>query len=147
MLAVEGPISNDFTSVSIRWRDGAYYMIVESKPSQRSKIMLTPPTGETDWHVKLLAPEGQRIARKDAKLQKSGLENPSADSRVAWSRLFAKAVPSLPALLAEAADFKVRAVPEEKRVVFFLERTAYGAAWITFTVDPSGKFVPLDRGF
>ena len=45
MLAVEGPISNDFTSVSIRWRDGAYYMIVESKPSQRSKIMLAKQIG------------------------------------------------------------------------------------------------------
>lgn len=28
-----------------------------------------------------------------------------------------------------------------------IETTQSVPAWITFTVDPSGKFVPLDRGF
>ena len=139
MLAEQGPISGDFTKAAIQWKDGAFYMHIDAGQKRRWKLMLTPPLRHMDWRVHILCPKEEKIQA----LQ--GSDNPK-DPRVVWSRSFAKAIPHLPALYTDVATFQVRAIQEEKQVVYFLE-IGSPPAWITFTVKPSGEFVPLDRGF
>jgi hypothetical protein len=139
MLAEQGPITNNFTKAAIQWKDGAFYMHIDAGQKRRWKLMLTPPLRDMDWRVQILSP---KVVQGQAH---QGPDN-HKDPRVDWSRSFAKAIPHLPALYTDVATFQVRAVPKQERVVFFLE-IGTPPAWITFTVKPSGEFVPLDRGF
>ncbi|MCE9560009.1 MAG: hypothetical protein K8R88_13800 [Armatimonadetes bacterium] len=140
MLAEQGPIGTDeSTKVALHWKDGAFYMHIDGGRKRHWKVVLAPPLRDMDWRIRILSPKkgrGQILQRKGN----------HKDPRVAWSQSFANAMPSLPLLFADAASFSVRAIPEAERVVYFLEISA-PAAWITFTVKPSGEFVHLDQGF
>lgn len=139
MLAEKGPISNDFTEVSIAWSDGAFYMKVSSGRQGRWKLMLTPPLRDKGWKVSLLS---SRVGTSQGgtKSASDHLQN------VAWSRSFAMAYRQLPSAFVEAMAFQIRAISELKQIRYFMEiRTR--PAWITFSVDSDKKLVILDYGF
>jgi len=114
-------------------------MLINAERHGRWKLMLTPPLRDMDWRIRILRTKGRALQA----LQRTDKDK---DFRVFWSRSFARAMRDLPPLFAEATEFKVRAIPEEKQVVYYFERTESVAAWIAFKVDLSGKLMPLDSG-
>jgi len=138
-LANDGPIGTDtFCAASITWTDGAYYLRIQSEGQGKWKLMLIPPQGGMDWQIKVLQSKKERIKGDEQADQ-------SQKRRVAWSISFARAIRNLPPPFDGASTFKVRAIPEENRVVYFLEKDA-PPAWMTFTTEGSGEIEILDSG-
>lgn len=141
VLANEGPIGTDkFCTASTTWTDGAYYLRIHSEGQGKWKLMLIPPQGGMDWQIKVLQSKKERI-KGDEQADQSQKRRV-----VAWSHSFARAIRNFPPPFDGASTFKVRAIPEENRVVYFLEKDA-PPAWVTFTTEESGKIKILDSGF
>ena len=148
-LAEECPIgTSGRTAVSIRWDDGAYYMLINrGEPQHRWKVMLVPPIQDKGWTVRLLGSTFTGDILENSPHEGADPQNRTWTSPEAWTGMFAKVYSSLPSFFTDMSDFTIRAIPEEDGVAFFFEHSSPVPGWLSFKVDKSWKLVELDRGF
>lgn len=138
VISHESPINSEgFTTFTILWDDGSFYLIAErANPRAKWKVMVRPPLAGLNWTIKPLDNNVQRFDN-----------DRDSDVSSKWSASFAKGFTQLPKMFVKADVFQAKVNVDRGKARYFMELRSKVPAWIIFEVDDRGILLVVDHGF